>query len=174
MRFAKVHQWKEGKGALHPNYGWKQRNPAEAKPLKTRFQTDEILLEVGRGQKRKKTKLNEKRIFSQPVPLPLLIHVSPCGGVEKVKEPLGPVDDPVLDPAISQETLSKKVRVGLEYLARVAREWPETASKGENVDEKRRFERSRRRGGRRRSTLIVDLGLQLVSTKTDSLATVDS
>ena len=91
-----------------------------------------------------------------------------------MKEPLGPVDDPVLDPAISQETLSKKVRVGLEYLARVAREWPETASKGENVDEKRRFERRRRRGERRRSTLIVDLGLQLVSTKTDSLATVDS
>ena len=60
-----------------------------------------------------------------------------------MKEPLGPVDDPVLDPAISQETLSKKVRVGLEYLARVAREWPETASKGENVDEKRRFERRR-------------------------------
>ena len=92
-----------------------------------------------------------------------------------MKETLGPVDDPVLDPAISQETLSKKVRVGLEYLARVAREWPETASKGENVDEKRRFERRRRRRGeRRRSTLIVDLGLQLVSTKTDSLATVDS
>ena len=64
-----------------------------------------------------------------------------------------------------------------------AREWPETASKGENVDEKRRFERRRRRRRferrrrrreRRRSTLIVDLGLQLVSTKTDSLATVDS
>ena len=72
-----------------------------------------------------------------------------------MKEPLGPVDDPVLDPAISQETLSKKVRVGLEYLARVAREWPETASKGENVDEKRRFERRRRRGERRRSTLIL-------------------
>ena len=84
-----------------------------------------------------------------------------------------------VDPAISQETLSKKMRVGVENWVRVAREWivkrPATGSnQGENVDEKRWFERRRRRGERRRSTLVVDLGLQLVSTKTDSLATVDS
>ena len=161
---------------MQPSQGGKQRKAAEeAQPFKTRLQTDKTLLEVGRGEKRKKTKLDEKRIVSQAVPPPLLIHVSPCDAVEQVEETLGPVD-PALDPALSQETVSKKMRVGLENWVRVAREWivtkPATGSiQGENVADKRRFER--RRGERRRSTLIVDLGLQLISTRTDSLAKVD-
>ena len=168
-----------GKGwevRVEPSQGGKQRKPAEeAQPFKTRLQTDKTLLEVGRGEKRKETKLDEKRIVSQAVPPPLLIHVSPCDAVEQVEETLGPVD-PALDPALSQETVSKKMRVGLDNWVRVAREWivtkPATGSiQGENVADKRRFER--RRGERRRSTLIVDLGLQLISTRTDSLAKVD-
>ena len=127
----------DGKGWVT---GGGRRKPAEAQPFKIRLQTDKILLEVGRGQKRKKTKLDEKGILSQPAPLPRLIHVSPCDRVEQVEE---------VDPAISQETLSKKMRVGVENWVRVAREWivkrPASGSnQGENVDENRWFERRRR------------------------------
>ena len=124
------------------------------------------------------------RICSLPVPPPLVIYVTPCdGGAEQVEEISG--QDPVdpVDPTISsQHTLSKKMRVGLENWVSAAREWivkrkPATGSSGSDQGEK--VDDKRRRGGeeskrRRRSTLIVDLGLQLVSTRPQPLAKIDS
>ena len=177
----------KSKSWLVPNQGGNQKRQdkigTQLMSFETRLQSDEIFVEVG-GQNRKKAKVDDIRICSLPVPPPLVIYVTPCdGGAEQVEEISG--QDPVdpVDPTISsQHTLSKKMRVGLENWVSAAREWivkrkPATGSSGSDQGEK--VDDKRRRGGeeskrRRRSTLIVDLGLQLVSTRPQPLAKIDS
>ena len=171
----------KSKSLLVPNQGGNQTklDKMGAQPFKTRLQSEEVFVEAG-GQNRKKVKLDEFKQNSLPVPPPLLIYVTPCdGGAEQVEETI----DPVVDPTRStQHTLSKKMGVGLENWLSAAREWivkrrRATGSSGSNQGEKVEDER-RRRGGegfarRRRSTLIVDLGLHLVSTRPQPLAKID-